>query len=42
MRKNIQKMKKYFMTTLFMLVVFFVLVTVKVRYTEKSMGYMEC
>lgn len=42
MRKNIQKMKKYFMTTLFMLVVFFVLVTVKVRYTEKLMGYMEC
>ena len=39
---SLDKMKKYFMTTLFMLVVFFVLVTVKVRYTEKSMGYMEC
>ena len=54
MRKNIQKMKKYFMKTLFMLVVFLVLVTVNVGYTEKpmvyinvhnngrGMGYMEC
>lgn len=40
MRKNIQKMKKYFMTTLFMLVVFLVLVTVNVRYTEKPIGYI--
>ena len=40
MRKNIQKMKKQFMTALFMLVVFLVLVTVNVRYTEKPIGYI--